>query len=120
MEENSKHNAEKKPGLSFKDFLSGSVLTQTSIKKHIWYILFVVALSIIYISNKYQTEGILVDIINLQKDVKELRDRSVSIASKLMSISRESEVTKLVNEKEVDLQELKVPPQKIVVKENNK
>ncbi len=117
MEENNKHKDKNKSGISFKDFLSGSILTQTSIKKHLWYILFVVALSVIYISNKYQTEGILVDIIKLQKEVKELRDQSVSYASELMSISRESEVIKLVNEKEVGLQELKVPPQKIVVKE---
>lgn len=120
MEENNSNIEEKKKGLSFKDFLSGSVLTQTSIKKHLWYILFVVALSIIYISNKYQTESILVDIIKLQKEVKELRDQSVSYASELMSISRESEVIKLVNEKEVGLNELKVPPQKIVVKVKNK
>lgn len=116
MEEQKGNIEEKKTGLSFKDFLSGSILTQTSIKKHLWYILFVVGLSIIYISNKYQTESILVDIIKLQKEVKELRDRSVSYASDLMSISRESEVIKLVDEKGVELQELKMPPQKIVVK----
>lgn len=111
---------EKKTNLSFKDFLSGSILTQTSIKKHLWYILFMVGISIIYISNKYQTEGIQVDIIKLQKEVKELRDRSVSYASDLMSVSRESEVLKLVEEKGVALQELKMPPQKIVVKKKKK
>ena len=116
MEERNKNIEEKKTSISFKDFLSGSILTQTSIKKHLWYILFVVGLSIIYISNKYQTEKILVDIINLQKEVKELRDQSVSYASELMSISRESEVIKIIKEKEVGLQELRQPPQKIVVK----
>jgi cell division protein FtsL len=116
LEENNINNEEKKTNLSFKDFISGSILTQTSIKKHLWYILFVVALSIVYISNKYQTEGILVDIIKLQKEVKELRDKSVSYASELMSISRESEVIKIVKEKGVELEELKTPPQKIEVK----
>lgn len=116
MEENEVNKEQKKNSLSFKDFLSGSILTQTSIKKHLWYILFVVLLSVVYISNKYKTEGILVDIIKLQKEVKELRDRSVSYASELMSLSRESEVIKIVNEKEVGLEELKKPPQKIIVK----
>lgn len=116
MEENEINKEQKKVSLSFKDFLSGSILTQTSIKKHIWYLLFLVLLSVFYINNKYKTEKIWVDIKNLQKEVEELRDRSVSYASELMSLSRESEVIKIVNKKEVGLEELKKPPQKIVVK----
>jgi len=115
LEDNTTNNEQNKTNLSFKDFLSGSILTQKSIKKHLWYILFAVLLSVIYISNKYKTESTLVDIIKLQKEVKELRDRSVSYASELMSLSRESEVIKIIKEKEVGLEELKEPPQKIVV-----
>ncbi len=116
MEDNNLNNEEKKTNISFKDFLSGSILIKRSIKKHLWYIFFLVLLSIFYINNKYKTEKIWVDIKNLQKEVKELRDRSVSYASELMSLSRESEVIKIITEKEVDLKELKMPPQKIVVK----
>ena len=70
----------------------------------------------VYINNKYQTEGLLINIIRLQNEVKENRDRSVSYAAELMSLSRESEVIKIVNEKNLNLQELKMPPEKIEVK----
>lgn len=116
MDENTNIESPKKKSLNIKQFLSGNILLQESIKKHLWYILFIVLLSVIYINNKYKTESILIEIIKLQDEVKELRDRSVSYASELMSMSRESEVIKLTEEKNVDLKELKLPPQKIVVK----
>jgi cell division protein FtsL len=96
--------------------LSGNILTREVIKKHLWYFLFLVALSVVYINNKYQTEGLLINIIRLQNEVKENRDRSVSYAAELMSLSRESEVIKIVNEKNLNLQELKMPPEKIEIK----
>ncbi|MDF1548947.1 MAG: FtsL-like putative cell division protein [Bacteroidales bacterium] len=118
MEASNQTETQKKANFNIKQFLSGNILVQESIRKHLWYILFVVLLSVIYINNKYKTESILVDIIRLQGEVKELRDRSVSYASELMSISRESEVLKIIERKNVDLKELKLPPQKIVVKKN--
>jgi len=101
---------------SIMQFLSGNILTKDIIKKHLWYFLFLVALSVIYINNKYQTEGLLINIIRLQAEVKECRDRSVSYAAELMSLSRESEVIKIVKEKNLNLQELKTPPEKLEIK----
>lgn len=114
MEEEAQNKTKK--ALNFKQFISGSILAQDAIKKHVWYILFVVFLAVIYINNKYKTEKIMIDIISLQKEVKELRDRSTTYASDLMSISRESEVIRMVDEKKVGLYELKMPPEKIVIK----
>jgi hypothetical protein len=102
--------------LSLMQFLSGNILTRESLRKNIWFILFMVLLSVIYINNKYKTESLLLNIIRLQNEVKEYRDRSVSYASELMSISRESEVIKIIEEKKMNLQELKMPPEKIEVK----
>ena len=104
--------------LSLMQFLSGNILTSEIIKKNIWYILFVVFLSVVYINNKYRTEDLLLNIIRLQNEVKEMRDRSVSFAAELMSLSRESEVIKIVSEKSMNLQELKMPPDKIEIKSN--
>ena len=107
-----------KNGFNIKQLLSGSILTHDSIKNQFWYILFIVLLAVIYINNKYKTEAVLIDIIKLQSEVKELRDRSVSYACDLMSISRETKVIEMIDEKHIDLKELKLPPQKIVVKKN--
>ncbi len=109
-------NGSKEADLSLMQFLSGNILNREAIKKHLWYALFVVLLSFIYINNKYKTEDLLINIIRLQNEVKELRDRSVSYAADLMSLSRESEVIKIVNDKNLKLQELTMPPEKIEIK----
>ncbi len=117
MSENNKSsNFKNEKDFSLMQFLSGNILTRESLRKNIWFILFLVLLSVIYINNKYKTESLLLNIIRLQNEVKEYRDRSVSYASELMSISRESEVIKIIEDKELDLKELKMPPEKIEVK----
>jgi len=100
---------------SFKELINGDIFVREFLLKNIWYILFVVTLTIFYIYNKYQTEKILIEIINTQKEVKELKAYSVSNANELMSLSKESEVLRLVNENELNIKELKRPPEKIIV-----
>lgn len=104
-----------KSNLSFKDFLSGSVLTQKPLKKHLKLVFLIVFIAIVYINNQYKTESVLVEIKNLQEEVQELRNKSISYATELMSLSRESEVMKMVEEKELDIKELIMPPQKISI-----
>jgi predicted alpha-1,6-mannanase (GH76 family) len=106
----------KKKTWNFRQLIDGNIFVQDSIKKQTLYILFIVFLSVIYIHNKYVTEGLLVEILQMQKQVKELRDRSVDYASELMSLSRESEVIKIIEAKNIGIKELKSPPYKIVVK----
>jgi hypothetical protein len=107
--------AEKKK-LNLKQFLDGNVFIQSSVRKQSGFILFLVFLCIIYIQNKYKNESLLVNILKTQKEVKELRDRSVIYAAELMSISRESEVIKIIDGKGLGLKEIKSPPERIVVK----
>jgi hypothetical protein len=119
-ENTNEQESPKKKKLNLRQFFDGNVFNQDSVKKQSRYILFLVALSIIYINNKYSNEALLVDIIKIQKEIKELRDKSVNYAADLMSISRESEVIRMVNNKELGLKELKTPPQIIKVKKQIK
>jgi hypothetical protein len=105
---------------NFKQFIDGNFFIQSSIRKQTRFILFLVFLCIIYIQNKYRSEAILVDILKTQKEVKELRDRSVNFAAELMSLSRESEVIKIIDSKNLEIKELKYPPDKIRVKKKKK
>ncbi|MFN8256834.1 MAG: FtsL-like putative cell division protein [Bacteroidales bacterium] len=117
MSENTENtNKIRHQDITLMQFLSGNILNREFIRKNLWYILFVVFLSIVYINNKYRTEDLLMNIIRMQNEVKELRDKSVFYASELMSLSRESEVIKIVQEKSLNLQEIKLPPEKIEVK----
>jgi hypothetical protein len=110
----------KKKKWNLKQFIDGNIFIQSSIRKQTKFILFLVFLCIIYIQNKYRNEALLVDIINTQKEVKELRDRSINYASELMSLSRESEVIKIIETKGLEIKELKSPPDKIIVKRKKK
>ncbi|MEN8119786.1 MAG: FtsL-like putative cell division protein [Bacteroidota bacterium] len=101
---------------SFREIINGDFFAREQLMKNLWYILFVVFLTVIYIYNKYQTENVLIDIIETQKEVKELRAYSVSNANELMSLSKESEVISLVRKKKLDIEELKKPPEKIIIK----
>ena len=105
---------------NFKQFIDGNFFIQNSIRKQTRFILFLVFLCIIYIQNKYRSEALLVDILKTQKEVKELRDRSVNFAAELMSLSRESEVIKIIDSKNLEIKELKYPPDKIRVKTKKK
>jgi hypothetical protein len=118
-ENGSQKTLTRKKFVNFKQFIDGNIFVQDSIKKQTLYILFLVLLSVIYIHNKYRTEALMVNILKNQKEVKELRDRSIDYASELMSLSRESEVIRMVEIKNLNLKELKSPPEKIIIKRNN-
>jgi len=112
-------NKEVNDSFSFREIINGDIFARRQIMKNIWYILFVVFLTVVYIYNKYKTENILIEIIKTQSEVKELRAYSVSNANELMSLSKESEVVRLVEENGLKIKELKLPPEKIVVKVEN-
>lgn len=101
---------------SFREIINGDIFAREQLMKNLWFILFVVFLTVIYIYNKYQTENVLIEIIETQKEVKELRAYSVSNANELMSLSKESAVIRLVKKSKIDVKELKKPPEKIIIK----
>ena len=44
---------------SFREIINGDIFAREQLMKNLWYILFVVFLTVIYIYNKYQTENVL-------------------------------------------------------------
>ncbi|MCU0461557.1 MAG: FtsL-like putative cell division protein [Bacteroidales bacterium] len=104
-----------KPGSFIKELLSGTMVSEKIILKNLWYILLLTLLAAIYIGNRFHAEKITREMTKLQKEVKELRAESLSTSADLMYLSRQSEVYKLVREKGLNLEELKVPPYKLLV-----
>ena len=96
-----------------KQFINGSILTKQILQKHLLYIMFLVALSMVYIFNKYKTEDLILKITITQKEIKILRAKSVYNASELMIIRRESMVKKTILKKNLGLKELKSPATEI-------
>ncbi|OQY03947.1 MAG: hypothetical protein B6I20_03915 [Bacteroidetes bacterium 4572_117] len=102
---------------SIRELISGNFFfTQEQLKKNLIYILFVVLLTVVYLYNQYKTEKVLHDIIQTQNEVQKLKAYSVINVIELMSLSKESEVVKLVREKNLAIKELTAPPEKIIVK----
>lgn len=104
-----------KSGSFIKELLSGTMVSEKIILKNLWYILLLTLLAAIYIGNRFHAEKVTREMTKLQKEVKELRAESLSTSADLMYLSRQSEVYKLVREKSLNLEELKVPPYKLLV-----
>lgn len=105
--------------VSLMNFLDGSILTSSIVKKQLPLLgmLFLVCMIIITIRN--YTEQAYRYKNKLSSEVKELRYESISISAGLMFISKQSEIVKRIEKDDLKLIESKVPPINIVVEEGN-
>lgn len=100
-------------GSSMKELLDGRILADKVIRKNIRFILFLMALGIIYITNGYRAEKLHKTRVRLEREVRDARFKSITAASELMFISKQSEVKRRVQEEGLNLQESKEPPVKL-------
>lgn len=101
---------------SLRDIINGNILGRENVSSQIPYILFLALLAILYIGNRYKHEKLIRQEQALQVEVKNLRSEAITTASELMFISKQSQVTKLINERGMDLEESMIPPKKIKTK----
>jgi hypothetical protein len=100
----------------FKMLISGSLFSERLVLGNLGLLSLLTLFGALYIANRFHAEKIIRKSDILQKEVKELRSEAIATSAELMYISRQSEVLKLVNEKNLGLRELKEPPYKLVVK----
>jgi len=98
-----------------KDLMSGSMVTDKIILKNLGYLLMLTLLGAIYIANRFHAERLTRETSRLQNEVKDLRSESLSTSADLMYASKQSEVYRQVREKELNLEELREPPYKLIV-----
>jgi hypothetical protein len=110
------NNKQAKPGSFLKELLSGNTISEKIILNNLGYISLVTLLAAIYIGNRFHAEKITRETTRLQREVKDLRAEALSTSADLMFVSRQSEVQRLVGEKGLNLEELKVPPYKLLVR----
>ncbi len=96
--------------------IDGSFLTRKGVTDQLPFILFLVFISLFYISNRYHAESLRNDIQKLRSETSELRSKAIFVSSELMKLSRQTEVAREVNKKNPGLKESLEPPKKIVVK----
>lgn len=111
----SKKTGNPRQGSILKELLSGSMVSDKIILKNFWYILMLTILGAIYIANRFNAEKINRESNRLSLEVSNLRAEALSTSADLMSASRQSEVYRMVKEKGLDLEELKIPPYRLIV-----
>lgn len=116
MATETENNGGKKASGSFiKELLSGIIVSDVIILRNIWYIIMLAVLLAIYIGNRFHAERITRETGRLSREVSDLRAEALSISAGLMSVSRQSEVFRMVREKGLGLEELKSPAYRIVI-----
>lgn len=117
LKENVKESAKKhiNTGSFIKELLSGSMVSEKIILRNLGYISLLTLLTAVYIGNRFHAEKITRETTRLQREVKDLRAESLSTSADLMYISKQSAVYSMVREKGLNLEEMKIPPYKLLV-----
>ena len=102
-------------GALLKDLISGSMITEKIILKNLGYLILLTLLGAVYIANRFHAEKLTRETSRLQKEVKDLRSESLSTSASLMYASKQSEVFRLVKERDLNLEELREPPFELIV-----
>lgn len=119
MEVNKKTADKKALNADFwKELMSGKLVTEKIILKNLGYLIFLTVLGALYIGNRFHEESLIRKTTKLQKEVRDLRSEALSTSADLMSVSKQSEVARLVESRGLGLEELREPPFKIVVDKN--
>lgn len=125
IEENENINAEEKQNDKetsskpsfFRGVLDGTIIAREGFLNQVPFILFLSALAIIYIANRYHAESVVREQSTLQKEIKELRSEAITTDSELMKLNRQTEVFKMVEKRKLGLYESLEPPTKIAIED---
>jgi hypothetical protein len=98
---------------SIKELIDGTIITRKTIARQLPFILFCSFLAVIYIGNRFHAEKIIRETDKLKVEVQDLRAESIITASELMFLSKQSEVLKLIQRKNLNLIESVEPPIKL-------
>lgn len=100
---------------AFVALMSGNLLTQDVVVRHLPFTLFLAGLGLVYIANGYLAESLVRSISKTQIEIKELRSEQISIKSELNNTIIESELKKIISDRSMGLEESFDPPKKIEV-----
>jgi hypothetical protein len=108
----------KNVGKSVHDMLDGSFLTKDRFTRAMPFIIFLMVLGILYITNIFHVERTKRQIDDLEEQLRELRYEYITSRSKLMYESKPSEIA--LKLKETGIVESLDPPKKIIVSPKEK
>jgi hypothetical protein len=93
-----------------RDFMNGNFLTKRFFQKQYGLLILLAILAFIYVDNRYYCETQLIREIELKKKIQDAKYESLTISAQLMQISRQSNVQKMIKERNLPLVESNTPP----------
>ncbi len=97
---------------SFRDFVNGNMFTKKFFRKQIPLIFIVFILLFFYVDNRFYCEKQLLNVIELEKKIKDVKFESLTISAQLMRITRESNINQMIKDRGI---ELKVPKKPAII-----
>lgn len=98
-----------------KELITGNIIKKEISMRQFFFFIFLIILGVIYISNRYAVEKLIVQSHNLKKEIKELKSEYVIVTKKLMYMSKESEVQRLADKNNIKLKIPKKPPYRLII-----
>lgn len=110
-EEPNKLESENK-GISLKEFVDGKAVSDF-LKNQAGLIALILFFMFFYISNRYECQQKLMDIVKLEKQLTDVKYEALTRSAELMGGSKQSQVKELIVEKGIELEESQTPPYSI-------
>ena len=107
MKENNSAINGKKAG---KDIIQGRFFSLDFFKRNAVYIIALVVMTLAYIANKFVCQSSMQEVLNLKVELANAQTDLVNSSAKYNSMIRESEMTKLMREKHINLTAPSEPP----------
>jgi hypothetical protein len=102
---------------SINSVVDGSFLTRDAFLRLVPFLLFLIVIAILYISNIYYAEKTIREIEDARKELKEVRYEYIISKSDLMGKSKRSEVTRSLADEGIE--ESTVPPYRIYIEKDS-
>ena len=99
--------------LSLKQIVGGDYLFSL-VRHHIWLIMLIVLITIVYVGVRYQCEQDVLEIDQLEKDLVNAKYKAMSSSSNLTELCRQSNVLKVLHENEDTLLQFSDQPPYII------
>lgn len=98
-----------------RDLLSGKFLESEFLKRNrlLLFVIFIMMLA--NISVRYKSAKVLREADTLEREIKELRAQSISVAAEVIKLTRPSQILERIQKSNLGLEPSKVPPRRLYV-----
>lgn len=97
------------------DVINGNFLAREYSIRQAPYVFFLALMTLLYISNNYFAESKIREISKINSELKELRSEYITSKSKLMFMTKQSEIAIMAEEMGIGIKPATIAPKKIIV-----